>query len=310
MRPINFHAVIAATPTPFTTDLAVDEPALRRYMRWVADRGVAAVAVNADSGEGSSLSRDERRRIIEVVAEEIGDGTGIVAGIVASYTAQAVELARDAAAAGADALLVFPLAAYLGEPLPPELPYHYHAAIADAVDLPLILFQMPKDLGGVFYSPDTLERLLGIESVAAMKEASFDGQVFTQTLQLVHSARPGVALMTGNDTFIRESFILGADGALIGFGAIAGREVGDLLSAVRGRDYARADAIAASIQPLAEAIYARPLRDARARLKHALALMGVLDVAAVRPPLLPLGEGEQHRVARALEPLRTPAGRP
>lgn len=296
-------AIIAATPVPFDASLAIDEGGLRSYLRWVAATGVTGIAVNADSGEGVSLSRAERARVIEIAVEECAGSIDVVAGLPAAHTAQAVELARDAAERGASALLVFPLLAYLGEPLPPELPYRYHATLADAVTLPQILFQMPKDLGGVFYDDGVLDRMLSVAPVAGIKDASFDGRVFVRTLQRVKRIRPSVAVLTGNDTFLRESFVLGADGALIGFGAIAGEQVRALREAISAGDLTRAAVIADSFQPLAEAIYAHPLRDARSRLKTALNQLGVFPSRAVRPPLLPIDEGEARKIRASLEAL-------
>src|SRR5262249_6583772 len=137
--------------------------------------------------------------------------------------------ARDAQSAGADALLIFPVPAYLGTPLNPEMPYRYHAAIAEAVDLPMILFQLQPALGGVLYSTDVLHRLIEIPNAVAVKEASFDALRFLQVKADIASASMAAAsrrvvLLTGNDNFIYESFVLGAEGALLGFSTLGTRE--------------------------------------------------------------------------------------
>jgi 4-hydroxy-tetrahydrodipicolinate synthase len=101
------------------------------------------------------------------------------------------------------------------------LPFQYHAAIARATGLPLVLFQLQPALGGVIFQPDVLKKLLEIDEVVAIKEASFDRRCFAETARLLATAPRRVALLTGNDNFILESFLGGADGALIGFGTIA-----------------------------------------------------------------------------------------
>jgi 4-hydroxy-tetrahydrodipicolinate synthase len=259
------------------------------------------MAVNVDTGEGPHLSADERIRVLEIVAEEVGDRTLIVAGLAASYTEQSRRLAADAAAAGAHALLVFPIPVYQGEPLDPEIPVRYHGAVHEASRLPLIAFQLQPALGGVNFSVDVLERLMNAEGVVAIKEASFDAKRFVETVRAVRAAAPDAVVLNGNDNFLLEAYLLGAEGALLGFGTLAAREQVEMLDAVRAQDLDRARELAAMLQPLCDAIFTAPVRDYRARTKHALATLGVIDHAFVRPPLLPLSPNESAGVERALK---------
>jgi 4-hydroxy-tetrahydrodipicolinate synthase len=262
---------------------------------------VTGLAVNVDTGEGPHLSADERLRVVEIVAEEVGDRTMIVAGLAGSFTAQAARSAADAANAGAGALLVFPLSAYQGEPLDPEVPARYHAAVHERSGLPLIAFQLQPALGGVNFSNEVLTRLMTVEGVVAIKEASFDAKRFVETVRAVRSVAPGSVVLNGNDNFLLEAYILGAEGALLGFGTLAAAEQVEMLDAFRAGDLARAEALAAVLQPLCDAIFERPVRDYRARLKHALTTLGVIDLPHVRPPLLPLSSAEEENVDRALK---------
>jgi 4-hydroxy-tetrahydrodipicolinate synthase len=308
---LDLSGLIPATVTPLTDDFALDLPALRSYIRWLRGfEGVKALAVNMDTGEGPHLSQEERRRVLEAYADEIQGRIPLLAGIAARYTAEAVELARDAASLGASGLVVFPIPAFAGELLPPELPFEYHAAIARATDLPLVLFQLQPALGGVIFEPDTLGKLLEIDQVVAIKEASFDRSRFAETARLVASAPRRIALLTGNDNFILESFLSGADGALIGMGTVAIAEQVEMIAKAKAGDEAGARRIEqAVVAPLAEVLFARPVRNYRARIKEALRLLGVLPNAVVRPPLLPLDEGERRAVAEAFagQQLATPA---
>src|ERR1041384_7655735 len=301
MKDIDLRGIIPAIVTPMTHEGEVDVPALRRYAQWLADQGPVALAVNVDTGEGPHLTADEKRQTLETVAEAVEGKCLVVGGIAGPSTAQGVANARAAQASGADALLIFPISAFLGQPLNPEVPYRYHAAIADAVDLPLILFQLQPALGGVLYTTETLHKLIAIPTVAAIKEASFDAMRFLQVKAALESASRKITFLTGNDNFICESFILGAEGALLGFSTLGTREQVMMLDAIQRGDINEARELGSRLQPLADVIFAPPVTDYRARTKEALKMLGVLENTTVRPPLLPVQESEREVIHRALK---------
>lgn len=300
MNTPNLSGLIAATVTPMREDLSIDEASLRRYLRWVADQGVVGVAVNVDTGEGPHLYPEERLRVLEIALEEVGDRVTVVAGLAATFTDQAVEVARQTAKLGPHALLVFPIPAYQGEPLDPEVPASYHRAVAE-VGVPLIAFQLQPALGGVSFSRQVIERIMEVPGVVAIKEASFDARRFAEVARVVHGLPEPKLVLNGNDNFLLEAYVLGADGALLGFGTLATREQVEMLEAVRARDFERALALGTRLQSLCDAIFAPPVRDYRARLKHALVRLGVIGTAHVRPPLRPLGAEAAAEVDRALK---------
>src|SRR5215213_9983588 len=239
MQDIDLRGIIPAIVTPMTNEGELDLAALKRYVRWLADQGPVAVAVNVDTGEGPHLTADEKRLTLETVAE--------------------------------------------------------------AVDLPLILFQLQPVLCGVPYTTETLHKLITIPTVAAIKEASFDAMRFLQVKAALESASRKIIFLTGNDNFICESFILGAEGALLGFSTLGTREQVMMLEAVRRGDIDQARELGARLQPLADAIFAPPITDYRARTKEALKMLGILENTTVRPPLLPVSEAECETVQRALQ---------
>ncbi len=300
MTTLDLCGLIAATVTPMQSDHSIDETSLRRYVRWLSEQGVTGLAVNVDTGEGPHLYPHERLRVIELVREEVDRTVAVVAGLSASFTDQAVRSARETAAAGADALLVFPLPVFQGEPLDPEIPAAYHEAVAAASGLPLIAFQLQPALGGVNFSESALRRLMHVDQVVAIKEASFDARRFVETRRVVATASPDAVLLNGNDNFLLEAYYLGAKGALLGFGTLAAREQVDMLEAVRTCDHHRAAQLGEHLQRLCDEIFAPPVRDYRARLKHALARLEIIDGSVVRPPLRPLDDAERARVDRAL----------
>ncbi|HEX5396412.1 MAG TPA: dihydrodipicolinate synthase family protein [Candidatus Limnocylindria bacterium] len=296
---LNLHGIVPACVTTFDADGRFDEAAYRRYLQWLLPQGPVALAINADTGEGPHLWPDERDRVLRVAVDEAGD-VPVVAGLSASFTAQAVEEAKRAEQAGAAGLLVFPIPAYQGTPLDPAIPVAYHEAIAEGCGLPLIAFQLQPALGGVIFSEETLRRIAAIDSVVAMKEASFDARLYLATRRLVERLERRIDLLTGNDNFIFESFVMGAEGALIGFGTLATDLQVEMYQLTCQARWEEARAIWERILPLEEAVYAQPVRDYRARTKVALKALGVIESTVMRPPLLPIGGDVADQVAVAL----------
>ena len=300
---INLDGLIPATVLPMSDGGVIDEAALRRYIRWITPQGAVALAINVDTGEGPHLTHQEKCRVIEVVAEE--SDLPIVAGLAGPFQQQAIQQARDYQSAGASALLVFPISAYLSVPLDPRIPLDYHRRIAE-VGLPVILFQLQPMLGGVNFEPDTLRQLIEIDGVVAMKEASFDARRYLDTFRMVEQTpkyRAGeFTYLTGNDNFILESFMLGCTGALIGFGAIMVREQAEMIAAWEAGRIDEARELGRRVQRLADVVFEAPVANYRVRLKEALHLLGVpgLESTAVRPPLLPLDPADKQRLADVL----------
>lgn len=287
---LNLEGLIPATVLPMDADGRIDEPALRAYIAWVVAQGPVALAINVDTGEGPHLTHDEKVRILQIV-RDVTD-LPIVAGLAGPSTEAAVKQARDFQAAGANALLCFPIPAYLSQPLDPRVPVAYHEAVAQ-VGLPLILFQLQPALAGVNYETETLQAMASVEGVVAIKEASFDARRFVDTARLLEQLPRKVTLLTGNDNFILESFLLGATGALIGFGAVMTREQVDMIAAWQRGDTETAMALGRRVQRLADVVFAAPVGDYRVRLKECLRILGVLESATVRRPLLPVSDDER-----------------
>lgn len=294
---VDLHGLIPATVLPMHPDGGIDEGGLRAYISWVADQHPVALAINVDTGEGPHLTHDEKLRVLQIV-DDVTD-VPIVAGIAGPSTDAAVGQARDFAQAGADALLVFPIPAYLSEPLDVRVPVRYHEAIAE-VGLPLVLFQLQPALAGLNFEPATLRAMASVEGVVAIKEASFDARRFVETARLLQDLPRPITLLTGNDNFILESFVLGAVGALIGFGAVMTREQVEMIDAWNNGRIDDAKALGRRVQRLADAVFARPVGDYRVRLKECLVALGVLEAAHVRRPLLGITDEERSALTKVL----------
>src|SRR5581483_1427148 len=164
------HGVIPAVILPFDNDLAIDEPNFRKHLRDVAAvEGLSAITVNAHSTEVASCSVDEQKRVLAITAEEIGAKLPIVNGIWADGSIEAARLARMATQGGASALLVFPPAPFtLGQS--PQMAIAHFKRIADATDLPLIVFQYPLATGQG-YPKETLLKLCDeVPTIRAIKD--------------------------------------------------------------------------------------------------------------------------------------------
>lgn len=283
---------------PLTPDLEPDLPALGSYLRRLLDEGVHGLAVNVDTGEGPHLDHGERVAVLRAAVEAAGGRVPVVAGLPAASTRHATAMARDFREAGADALLVFPSSVFRGRPLPPEVVVDYHRAVAEEGGVPLVLFQLQEALGGVELPVPVLVETCRLPGVVAIKEATFDRERFRETVAALRDV--GVAVLTGNDNFIHESFVLGARGALIGFGTLATRMQVEMVEAHEAGDAERARLVGEKVQRLADVVFAPPIRDYRVRLKEALRMTGVIPGAAVRPPLCPLDEAGRETLRAAL----------
>jgi 4-hydroxy-tetrahydrodipicolinate synthase len=300
VRTLDVEGYIAAPVLPLRDDGAIDLDGMDRYARWIADDSPKALVVNSSAGEGELLYPEERAQVLDRVVAAVGSRLPVLAGIISEFTADAVAQARAASQAGASGLLVFPPRAFGGEGLPAATVVEYHRAVVQASGLPVILFHRPAQFGGVVYPAETLRQLADLEGVVGLKEASFDATHFIQIVRVNRTFPRPLKILTGNDTFIYESYLLGADGALLGMGATATAPQIAMLEAARRGDLATGAALRDRLGPLCQAIYSAPLRNYRVRMKEALVCQGILKNAVVRAPLPAASEDERASIRRAL----------
>ncbi|MBI4611469.1 MAG: dihydrodipicolinate synthase family protein [Candidatus Rokubacteria bacterium] len=299
---LKFHGVIPANLVPFRPDLSIDEAAYRKHLRWLADTpGVTAITVNGHAAEVSSLSREERRRALELALDEVGDRLPLIAGVYSDGTQEAIELAGDARAAGAAGILVFPPTLFMwGAREKPAMALRHFSAIAKAVDIPIVVFEYPP-ASGIGYSPETLAKLAMIPSVVAVKDWSNDIVAFEQNLRAVRATGRPVAMLSSFTMSLFASFVLGADGCISGMGSVAADLQAELFAAVQKGDLETARRINDRLEPLVRVFYAPPFVDMHNRMKEALVLLGRIPQAVVRPPLTPINDEERARIREALK---------
>jgi 4-hydroxy-tetrahydrodipicolinate synthase len=292
--------VIPAVLLPFAENLEIDEKNFRAHLRHVASvDGITAVTVNAHSTEVASCSFEEQRRVMEMTAAEIGDRLPIVHGVWADGSLEAARIARAAAAGGASALLVFPPAPFaLGQTV--DMAIAHFRRIADATDLPVILFQYPLATGQG-YPPETLLRLVEtVPSIRAIKDWTNNVQLHEWQVRTLQNLPRPVNVLSTHSSWLFSSLVLGCSGLLSGAGSVIADLQVQLFHAVAANDLAAAKALNDRIYPLARIFYADPFADMHNRMKEALVLLGRLPRAVVRPPLVKLGAVEIERIRAAL----------
>lgn len=293
---LTLTGLIAAAVLPFDADGRIDFDSYQGFLNRLIEAGVNGLAVNAEAGEGGSLWSSERRQVMRVAADAVGGRVSLVSGLMSGFTDLARRRAEEAANDGAEYLLVFPNTQLWGEPLDPDHVLAYLQAIHDASGLPQVIFQ----LLGAEYSQDALSAIIALPFVTAVKESTFDAYKYRTTLDLIRTSAPDVAVLTGNDNFIYESFLLGADGALLGSLSIATQEQVRLFALVAARQFDQAAQLSGAIDPLMRGLFKPPIRDYIARIKECLLDLAVFPTSKVRRPLTQLLHDESSEVRRLL----------
>ena len=234
------HGVIPAVLLPFDNDLAIDEASFRKHLRDVASvEGLSAITINAHSTEVASCTFDEQKRVLDIAQDEIGARLPIVNGIWADGSIEAARIARMAMEGGASALLVFPPAPFtLGQS--PAMALAHVKRIADATDLPLIVFQYPLATGQGYPKDTLLKMCEEVPSIRAIKD--WIGNVphhewHIRTLQ--NLPRP-VNVLTTHSSWLFSSLVLGCNGLLSGSGSVIADLQARLFRAVQKNDLAEA----------------------------------------------------------------------
>jgi 4-hydroxy-tetrahydrodipicolinate synthase len=294
------HGVIPAVLLPFHDDLSIDEAAYRAHLRDVGSvEGISAITTNAHASEVAACTFDEQRRVLEISVDEIGARVPIVNGVYAENALEAARIAKMAHDCGASALLVFPSGVFtFGQR--PEMAVEHFRRVADATDLPLILFQYPL-AGGQGYPLATLTRIIdAVPSVRAIKDWCSNPQLHERHIRVLQSRRPAVNVLTTHSAWLMSSLVLGCNGLLSGSGSVIADLQAQLWRAVQANDLAQARRLNDRIWPTAEVFYAEPWVDMHNRMKEALVLLGKLPRATVRPPLAKLSDAEIARIRAAL----------
>jgi 4-hydroxy-tetrahydrodipicolinate synthase len=297
------EGVIPATLLILNSDLSIDEKATRKHTADCAlVPGVSAVTVNGHSSEVHACTFDEQERILATSMEEIGDRVPVINGVYADGSAEAARIAAMADRNGASALLVFPPNSMsMGGQLRPEMAITHFRHIADASNLPLICFQYPMGTG-LGYPFDTLLRMFdAVPTIRAIKDWSNDAMLHEKHIRTFQNLPRPVNVLTTHSAWLMASLTLGANGLLSGAGSVIADLQVALFQAVKAEDLKLAQSINDRIYPLAQVFYAQPFLDMHNRMKEALVILGRIEKACVRPPLVKIPPTEIELLRKALQ---------
>jgi 4-hydroxy-tetrahydrodipicolinate synthase len=275
--------------TPFR-DGRIDEPALRALVERQIAGGVSGLVPCGTTGEAPALTTAEWERVVATVIEIARGRVPVIAGSGTNGTATSIERTRRAQALGADGALV--VTPYYNRPTQEGL-YQHFAAIAEATDLPLVLYNVPGRTG-VNLLPETVVRLAGLPGIAAIKEASGS---LDQASQIVHETSVGFPVLSGDDSLTLPIMGVGGSGVISVVSNIAPEAVSSLTAACLAGDFATARALHLALFDLCRAMF---VETNPVPVKAAAALLGYCT-PEVRLPLSGLTEAGQRRVERALE---------
>ncbi|MCF8478545.1 MAG: dihydrodipicolinate synthase family protein [Pseudolabrys sp.] len=294
------HGVIPAVLLPFENDLSIDEASFRGHLRDVASvEGLSAITINAHSTEVASCTFDEQRRVLDIAQDEVGGKLPLVNGVWADGSLEAARIARMAEAGGASALLVFPPAPFtLGQNPAMALAHVKH--IADAADLPLIVFQYPLATGQGYPKDTLLKMCEQVPTIRAIKDWIGNVPHHEWHVETLQNLKSPVNVLTTHSSWLFSSLVLGCNGLLSGSGSVIADLQAQLFRAVQANDLAKAKELHDRIAPTAQVFYADPFVDMHNRMKEALVLLGKLPRAVVRPPLVKLEGAEIARIRMAL----------
>lgn len=301
MEQFDPRGVIPACLMPFRGDLSIDDSAYRKHVRHVSDvDGISAITINGHAAEVHGLSFDEQRHALDLTKQELGDTLPVVAGVYAEASLEAARIARMAADGGADCLLVFPPQTMaLGGAMRPEMAVEHFARIVDSTDLPLILFQYPMS-SGLGYPLETLLQLCDrFPTIRAIKDWCNDPPLHERHIRELHALDRPVRVLSTHSAWLLGSLVMGCDGLVSGAGSVIAHLQVAMWRAVQAGDLPEAQRVNDQMYPLVGAFYAEPLLDMHNRMKEALVILGQLDEAHVRPPLMKLPSSEIERIRAA-----------
>ena len=282
-----FKGSIVAIVTPMDAAGDLDWEALDRLVAWHLDAGTDGIVPVGTTGESATLSIDENVRVVERVVRMVDGRVPVIAGTGANNTREALEMTRAARSAGADASLQ--VTPYYNRPTQEGL-YRHFATIAEDVELPLVLYNVPKRTGCDLL-PETVGRLAPIDNIVAIKEAT--GEV--DRVGAIHDlCGPDFAVLSGEDPIVVEMMRAGATGVISVTANVAPARMAAMVDAALAGDWTTAEAAEAELAPLHAALFveSNPIP-----VKWALAEMGRIG-PGIRLPLTPLDEAF-HDTVRA-----------
>lgn len=270
---------IVALVTPMYESGAVDKESLKKLVEYHIEQGTDALVAVGTTGESATLDEDEHCDVIKSVVDYVGGRIPVIAGTGANSTTEAIALTRKAKQAGADACLI--VTPYYNKPTQEGL-YLHHKAIAEAVDIPQILYNVPGRTACDML-PETVGRLSHVTNIVGVKEATGD---LSRVKKIRDLTGAEFAIYTGDDATSREFCLLGGNGTITVTGNVAPRLVHDMIVAAMAGDKETALAIDTKLAALHKSLF---IQSNPIPVKWAVAEMGLMG-KGIRLPLTWLTE--------------------
>ena len=284
-----FAGSLVAIVTPFRQG-KVDERAFAELIEWQIAKGTNGIVPCGTTGESATLSHDEHNRLIELTVEIVNRRVPIIAGTGSNSTEEAIALTRHAKQAGVDAALL--ITPYYNKPTQEGL-YRHYKAVAESVDLPLVLYNIPGRTG-VNMLPTTIARLSAIKTIVGVKEGSGSVQ---QASDIVQMCGDRLTVLAGDDSLTLPMMAVGGKGVITVTANIMPAEMADLVKAFAEGKVEEARRLHFKLSPLFTALFyeTNPIP-----VKEALGYMGKID-PELRLPLCPMASDTREKLIRTLK---------
>lgn len=284
-----FTGSLVAIVTPFRKG-KVDEQALADLIEWQITHGTNGIVPCGTTGESATLSHDEHNRVIELTVEVVRRRVPVVAGTGSNSTDEAIALTKHAKQAGADAALL--ITPYYNKPTQEGL-YRHYRAVAEAVDLPLVLYNIPGRTG-VNMLPATIARLTALPTIVGVKEGSGSVQ---QASDIVQMCGDRLTVLAGDDALTLPMMAVGGKGVITVTANIVPAEMARLVAAFAEGKIEEARRIHFKLSPLFAALFfeTNPIP-----VKEALSLMGKID-PELRLPLCSMAQDTREKLVQVLK---------
>jgi len=283
-----FHGVITALVTPFK-DGNIDEDAFRAHIERQIEAGVDGIVPAGSTGEAATLSVAEHKAVIRIAVDQVHGRIPVIAGTGSNNTAESIALTQAAKDLGADASLL--ISPYYVKPTQEGI-YQHYKAIADAVHLPQILYNVPGRTASNM-EPNTVARLSQVSNIIAIKDATADMAQLTRTMMACEGR---ILFYSGDDASVLPFMTLGGSGVISVVSNIAPKTMKALVDAVVKKDYETAKAMHFSLQHLTDAMFceSNPIP-----VKAACALLGWMS-GDLRLPLTTISDAKLAHLKHAM----------
>ena len=285
-----FRGAYVAIVTPFTKDGKVDEKGLKDLIEFQVKNGTHGIVPCGTTGESATLTHEEHHRVVELTVKTVKGRVPVLAGTGSNSTSESIELTRAAKKAGADgALMITP---YYNKPTQEGL-YQHFKAVAEAVDIPIILYNVPSRTS-VNMLPETVARCAKIKNIVGVKEATAD---LNQISQVIRLCPKNFAVLSGDDFTCMATVAIGGAGVISVTSNVAPKDMAAMMDAALAGDFVKARKLHYKLFPLMGAMF---IETNPTPAKTALQLMGKIKNSAPRLSLYKMSEASTEKLRKVL----------